>query len=374
MALKKYITLEHLTTAVSALLNKIAEKANIADLSDVAFSGSYTDLENKPDLTQYVSYNAVEDMVDGTIDGPFMIKGKDYVTAGQLSGQTLGDYATAEGYETISSGDYSHAEGYSTQASGDDSHAEGNNTSANGLYSHAEGSSTSAYGTASHTEGSMTIASGNYSHAEGHYTVANGNYSHAEGYHSSTYGDESHAEGRGLTFTVSLNVPNGTTYSISSGWPSDVYQNCPAKITGETAEITGFGVSEGKISSITFNQALENNQTYRALQFYGTRDAQSHSEGLGTIACDIAQHAGGKYNIPISGAEVIGGGTSSTPANIRTLDWSGNETLAGKLTVGANPVNNMDVVTKQYMESKGYLTLATLPVYDGTVVNGGGQA
>lgn len=262
-----------------------------------------------------------------------------------------GDYSHTEGAQTIASGDLAHAEGYATRAESDNSHAEGNETTASGINSHAEGSYTSANGTASHTEGNMTIANGSSSHAEGYYTQANGDYSHAEGYYSSTYGSQSHAEGQGLTFTVSFNAPSGTTYPIFEGKPSDIYQNCPARILGETAEITGFGVSGGKISSITFDKTLENSQGYRSLQFYGTCNSQSHSEGLGTIAYDEAQHAGGKYNIPVTGAEVIGGGTSSTPANIRVLDWSGNETLAGKLTLGAGPVNNMDATTKQYVDT-----------------------
>ena len=33
------------------------------------------------------------------------------------------------------------------------------------------------------------------------------------------------------------------------------------------------------------------------------------------------------------------------------MDWSGNEVLAGKLTVGTAPTNNMDVATKQYVDT-----------------------
>ena len=253
--------------------------------------------------------------------------------------------------KTNAKGNNSHTEGYATIAESDNSHAEGSETQTKGNGAHAEGGYTKANGNYSHAEGSFTETNKNSSHAEGYYTQANGDYSHAEGYNSSTYGSYSHAEGRGLTFTVKFNSPSGTTYPIYEGQPSDIYQNCPARILGETAEITSFGVSGGKISSITFNQALKNSQGYHSLQFYGTRDAQSHSEGLGTIAYDEAQHAGGKYNIPINGAEVIGGGTASTPANIRTLDWSGNETLAGKLTLGAGPTANMDAATKQYVDT-----------------------
>lgn len=68
-----------------------------------------------------------------------MKKGVDYVTAGQESGQTLGNKATAEGYLNIASGYYSHAEGTLVTASGISAHAENEHTNAGHSYSHAEG-------------------------------------------------------------------------------------------------------------------------------------------------------------------------------------------------------------------------------------------
>jgi len=35
------------------------------------------------------------------------------------------------------------------------------------------------------------------------------------------------------------------------------------------------------------------------------------------------------------------------------LDWEGNEILAGTLTVGSDPTNNMEVATKQYVDNNG---------------------
>ena len=62
----------------------------------------------------------------------------------------------------------------------------------------------------------------------------------------------------------------------------------------------------------------------------------SHAEGEHTIANSSNQHVSGKYNIPDSVntyAEIIGNGNSNTPSNARTLDWNGNEWLAGNLTL-----------------------------------------
>ena len=88
----------------------------------------------------------------------------------------------------------------------------------------------------------------------------------------------------------------------------------------------------------------------------------SHAEGNSTIANHRSQHVFGEYNIADPSAEmaynrgnyveIVGNGTEDTRSNARTLDWDGNEWLAGKLTVGANPTNNMDVATKQYADGK----------------------
>ena len=64
----------------------------------------------------------------------------------------------------------------------------------------------------------------------------------------------------------------------------------------------------------------------------------------------------GKFNsIPgTSQAFVIGNGTgtaTSNRSNAMTVDWSGNQTLAGSLTVGRDPTSNMEVATKQYVDN-----------------------
>lgn len=70
----------------------------------------------------------------------------------------------------------------------------------------------------------------------------------------------------------------------------------------------------------------------------------SHTEGFYTTAQRRSQHVFGEYNVlDVTGSttsdkgtyvEIVGNGTSSTRSNARTLDWSGNETLAGTLTIG----------------------------------------
>ena len=64
----------------------------------------------------------------------------------------------------------------------------------------------------------------------------------------------------------------------------------------------------------------------------------SHVEGEGTVAGSDGQHVFGRYNIRDAAdtyAEIVGNGSgANSRANARTLDWDGNETLAGGLSAG----------------------------------------
>lgn len=225
-----------------------------------------------------------------------------------------------ESEATSAGGDYSHAEGYQTQSSGNRSHAEGSNTKSTSAAAHAEGWYTTAAGAASHAEGSFTNATGEYSHAEGYSADATGYYAHAEGNDTEASGDHSHAEGY---------------KSTSSG------QNSHAEGAHNTAS----------------GPAAHSEGYYTTASGY-----YSHAEGYYTISKQNSQHVFGKYNVadPSSDGigsqgtyvEIVGNGTADNArSNARTLDWSGNEVLAGKLTLGAGPTANMDAATKQYVDN-----------------------
>ncbi len=230
------------------------------------------------------------------------------ILIGYSAKESSADNAVSEGIYTIASGVGSHAEGVRSAATKQGAHSEGKQTEANGACAHVEGLQSIASNQASHAEGQSTTASGVASHAEGTLTIASGNNSHTEGQQTEASGLRAHAEGQN---------------TIASG-------------------------------------------------------RNSHSQGWRTIANHKSQFVFGNYNIADSSTadvndigtyiEIVGNGTAEeTRSNARTLDWSGNEVLAGKLTLGAGPTAAMDAVTKQYMENQGYLTLATLPIYDGTV-------
>ena len=158
----------------------------------------------------------------------------------------------------------------------------------------SEGSNTAATGIYSHAEGNNTVASAQGTHAEGSYSVASFTAAHAEGGYTTASGENSHAEGR---------------HTLASG-------------------------------------------------------LNSHAEGTYTISKHKSQHVFGEYNIQDPNVsetnargdyiEIVGNGTGNSlleRSNARTLDWYGNEVLAGKLTLGAAPTGSMDVTTKGYVDS-----------------------
>jgi len=187
-----------------------------------------------------------------------------------------------------SPGQQSFAQGSDVLASGSQSHAQGYNTVASGLYSHAEGNNTDATGEGSHAEGNTCEASGIYSHAEGDWTNATAKSSHAEGHLTYATGEASHAEGHS---------------AVTSG-------------------------------------------------------LYSHAEGFGTKATHRAQHVFGEFNKldPSTNAstvegtyvEIVGNGNNGARTNARTLDWSGNQWIAGNYSDTNGLLAMKEVTQAQY--------------------------
>lgn len=131
-------------------------------------------------------------------------------------------------------------------------------------------------GRRSFVQGFENTASGSYSHAEGYQTIASGDEAYAEGNSTTASGRDSHAEGQ------------------------------------ETTASGNF----------------------------------SHAEGNNTTAQRRSQRVFGEYNIlDTTGAhggmrgsyvEIVGNGDSTNRSNARTLDWDGNEWVAGTYTNGSS--------------------------------------
>lgn len=94
--------------------------------------------------------------------------------------------------------------------------------------------------------------------------------------------------------------------------------------------------------------------------------SNSHAEGNYTIANHRSQHVFGEYNIfddsgqPATNrgnfVEIVGNGNDTTRSNARTLDWNGNEVLAGNLTLGMG--SDAKTLTKEKLGS----ILSPIPV------------
>ena len=234
--------------------------------------------------------------------------------------------AHSEGMSTTASGSQSHAEGVGSTASGDNSHAEGAGTMASGLQSHSEGGGTTASGAQSHAEGASTTASGANSHSEGATTIASGLQSHAEGEYTIASGRAAHAEGSNTTAT-------GTNSHVSGMYNvADSYDNWD-----EWAANTSYEVGDKvKITTTANNETTVNGYICNTANNDGTFIASKWDDQLG------------KMNY----AEIIGNGTNDNArSNARTLDWKGNEWVAGKVSVGnIVPTSANDLTTKSYVD------------------------
>ena len=241
------------------------------------------------------------------------------------AGVASGVCATAEGRGTIASDWDAHAEGYQTNASGKRSHAEGLSSTASGEAAHAEGRSTNATGSDAHAEGQLTTASGNNSHAEGNSTTASKSSAHSEGASTTASNTASHAEGY---------ETEASGYAAHAEGKATVASGLYSHAEGDTTKATGH---------------------------------YSHAEGSGTIANHASQHVFGEFNVPDESTanasnrgtyvEIVGNGSrASAQSNARTLDWNGNESLQGSLTLGKGTADETTITAAQL---KALLALLT---------------
>lgn len=214
-----------------------------------------------------------------------------------------GDYSHSEGYYNVSNALAAHTEGYNNTASASYTHAEGRGNTATGAQAHAEGYGTQAASTNAHAEGRNAVASGDTSHAEGRNTTASGAYAHAENYYATASGNASHAEGyrtiAGGAFQHVFGQYNKPDYA------SDVPDWVPntSYVVGDLVKRNGIEyVCKTANSDSTFNPNKWTEDTFGLAKF----------------------------------VEIVGGGTSSSTKNIRTLDWKGNQRIYGTLYVNCN--------------------------------------
>ena len=115
---------------------------------------------------------------------------------------------------------------------------------------------------------------------------------------------------------------------------------------GDGAFATGIGTTAASISAHSQGMMTTANGQYSHAEGHETsaRGNGSHAEGYGTIATSAYQHVFGTFNVEEqlpedstdakgTYVEIIGNGINNNlRSNARTLDWNGNETIAGNLT------------------------------------------
>jgi len=325
------------------------------------------------------------------------------VTAGKKSGTSLGTYATAEGYNTTASGYSAHAEGYNTTASAYYSHAEGYGTSASGYYSHAEGCNTTARAYYSHAEGWNTTANKRSQHVFGEYNVADATGA---------------TDTRGSYIEI---VGNGTGTSQRSNartldW--DGNEVLAGKLTVGTAPSADMDVATKKY--VDDNSSGLPSQSGKSGKFLSTDGSSAYWENLPIFVATYgttdfvtlaAKAVGGSYVYakrfsgndyvfaPLSSFTLANGayfeyGTGTgdvyylkcdtnsnwsvvTCENVPTSRTINSKALSSDITLTASDVGALpdDTViptvptdVSDFNNDAGYLTLATLPIYDGSVV------
>ena len=303
------------------------------------------------------------DSNDNVVDGALTIgQVKDGIDGNNnpvLKNIASGKNAIAMGVSTMASGSNSFAYGEGSIASGRASTASGLDTKASGQYSLSEGYLTLSAGTGSHTEGTAGTMSAFLSGAANTKEYITTNEFLIPGLRvAKSFPEDDYiyitkvVKNQDDTFTVTLNKTLSKTEAISN----ESYMIAGGHALGFGTHVEGsFNVGEGMLSHI---EGFRNYAFGSASHVEGESNVSqanyTHVEGSNTIATGNFQHVQGKYNVADTGntyADIVGGGTSPiNRKNIRTLDWNGNETLAGKLTIGNNPVNDMDVTTKKYVD------------------------
>lgn len=324
----------YIESSIASGLNSHAEGFQTAAIGDESHTeGQETNVYTKGGHAEGV-YTKVSGCYAGHAEGIRCVVQDD---RGRPGLWLQGNYgAHAEGYETTAGGTGAHAEGYKTKAINDAAHAEGKSTIAEGPGTHAEGNTITCYGIADHVEGTNnTLTNDPYypnkycgSHIEGgKNNINSAAYSHIEGYdHAGSYLENSHIEGEAHKDIYNctnchIEGKNNTTarlYDLHIEGANNHFKNCsgPAHIEG--------------------TNNFKENSFYSS---YGRQLANTHIQGryaeINSSMFDLVDKGDFKKEYEnFQYADIIGGGTSdSDRKNISTLDWDGNQTIAGELYI-----------------------------------------
>lgn len=258
-----------------------------------------------------------------------------------LGTKAIGQGSHSEGNETNAKGYYSHSEGCITNALGGSSHSEGYRTTAEGEFSHAEGLYSVSIGEGSHAEGYQCKATGDNSHAEGNQTESSGKYSHAEGLKTKAIGDYSHSMGI-ITTAEKPGAFAGGTGSHALGNNSFAFGR-DASALGDGAIAMGCGAQAQDFMNVAMgNNAIASGGRSISLGEYVTTN-KNNQFAVGIYNRYIKRVDDSEHDWPVF---MVGYGTSdSNRKNVFEVDRK------GVATVGADPIDNLDVATKRYVDN-----------------------
>lgn len=185
-------------------------------------------------------------------------------------------------------------------------------------------------GDSSKTFGSENNISGNSSTAVGVFNTITSVRSHALGYKNTVSGQESCAVGKSNTASGVNSTAIGTGCTASGQYSTAVGTSSTASGAGSLA------LGLGATASGTIATAI----------------------GQGSIAKNVGQLVFGMNNVADTSTnpstdkgnfvEIVGNGTSSSNrSNARTLDWSGNESLSGSITLGKGTADEVTLTAAQ---------------------------
>lgn len=158
------------------LSTQLSNKADSADLADVATSGEAVDVTYDNANSGLVAEDvqaAIDEVVTDLSDKMDKVNptGSGAVSIGRKSSTTVGDNSVAMGNDCIASANQSVALGQRCEASGVQSFAGGSDCTASGAASVAEGSGAVASGWVSRAEGYMTEAASDVQHVSGQHNI-----------------------------------------------------------------------------------------------------------------------------------------------------------------------------------------------------------
>lgn len=151
------------------------------------------------------------------------------------------------------------------------------------------------------------------------------------------------------------------------------------KIENGCVSVNTNGVIE--TSANVINAFVEGYGTYAGANFAHAEGCMtsafgscSHVEGYYTIASGDYQHVFGRYNVKSKTGEnfveIVGNGTYKAPSNARTLDFSGNETLAGDLFFNGTSSLTDSLAAKQDLLEFSYDDNDTITAVNSSAIGG----